>query len=166
MRNGGLGVGAGLAGPGMCTLHVNGAVDGDAAEPEEDAATLGLVLIDPLQCDPEGVLEDVLCQLPVRQSGQDGPAVQRIGEPLEDHPGSGPVSLAKSLHDRAFFLVGRQVGLGLARGGRQGRLLVRPTGQRRAPFVLTPMSPQISTSGHQIGRVVGVIVPGVPAKAS
>ena len=98
-------------------VYVDGAVDGDAPEPEEDAAVVALKGLDALKSSPEGVLEDVLSELRNRQPGKDRLAVELLCKPLEEHTSCLPIPTTDPRDDRLFLLDWGQIAGVFARQG-------------------------------------------------
>ena len=92
-----------------CPMDVDGAIDGDSSEPEEDAAVVLSEGFDSLEGDSKGVLQHVFGELGHRKSRKNRPTVQSVSKPLEEHARCGAIPLLQSLNDLFLFLQGRKV---------------------------------------------------------
>ena len=101
-------------------MNVDGAVDGDASKPEEDASVVAAEGLDALESCSKGVLEDVLGELRHGEAREDGLAVELVSEPLKEDPCGLSVTLTDPGDDVSLVLDWGQVAGVLAR---QGRLL-------------------------------------------
>jgi len=102
------------------SVDVDGAVDGDASEPEEDASVVACKGLDSLEGCAKGVLQDVFRKLGYGQAGENGLAVELVSEPLEEDAGRLPIAPTDPGDDVLLVLYWGQVAGVLAR---QGRLL-------------------------------------------
>ena len=90
-------------------MDINGAIDGDAAQPEEDASIVAGEGLDALQCCAEGILEDLFSELGNGKTREDGLAVELVCEPLEEDASGLSVALTNSGDDVSLVLYGGQI---------------------------------------------------------
>ena len=96
-------------------MNINGSINGNPTEPEEDAAVMAGECLYALKRYPKGILQDVLGRLWHGKSRQNCAPVKSVGKPLEEDARSLPVTLTNPIDHLPLFIERREIAVCSAR---------------------------------------------------